>query len=67
MVSVGPPLGVDPAGKMRLRITNKQTNSCQNDIDKGSPISDRLGVIRAIVDSLNCQSINLLRIKQSWI
>ena len=25
VVSVGPPLGVDPAGKMRLRIPNKQT------------------------------------------
>ena len=26
MNSVGPPLGVDPVGKMRLRISNKQTN-----------------------------------------
>ena len=25
-LSVGPPLGVDPVGKMRLRIQNKQTN-----------------------------------------
>ena len=25
MISVGPPLGVDPTGKMRLRISNKQT------------------------------------------
>ena len=25
MISVGPPLGVDPVGKMRLRIPNKQT------------------------------------------
>ena len=25
VISVGPPLGVDPAGKMRLRIPNKQT------------------------------------------
>ena len=50
MVSVGPPLGVDPAGKMRLRIPNKQTkkyNMCtvytvqsiQNDTTRMSSIS----------------------------
>ena len=26
VISLGPPLGVDPVGKMRLRIPNKQTN-----------------------------------------
>ena len=30
MISVGPPLGVDPAVKMRLRISNKQTNKQTN-------------------------------------
>ena len=27
VISVGPPLGVDPGGKMRLRTSNKQTNN----------------------------------------
>ena len=26
VISVGPPLAVDPAGEMPLRISNKQTN-----------------------------------------
>ena len=27
VISVGPPLGVDPAGKMRLRISNNNNNN----------------------------------------
>ena len=33
VISVGPPLGVDPVGTMRLRISNKQTKTKNVGVD----------------------------------
>ena len=46
VISVGPPLGVDPVGKMRLRIPNKQTNS-NNSYTSRTQVSCGLALIIA--------------------